>query len=138
MNALVKSAEHEQQGVVSVEQVDKEIAAVDASHLLTDQRRAYDIITSHFMGVEMGVEMPQLLMHIAGEGGTGKSMVIQTITDFFTARGAQNTLVKGMYTGITASLIRGSTLHMLMGLTHGCRTPRARVRCHMCEFWRGK
>jgi hypothetical protein len=52
-------------------------------------------------------------MLIHGEGGTGKSRVIQTITESFKTRGVSRTLLKAAYTGIAASLIGGKTLHTI-------------------------
>lgn len=58
-----------------------------------------------------GRKIPPLRMVIHGEGGTGKSRVIQTITKMFKARGVPSWLLKAAYTGIAASLINGETLH---------------------------
>ncbi|KZT50436.1 hypothetical protein CALCODRAFT_425069, partial [Calocera cornea HHB12733] len=52
-----------------------------------------------------------LLMVLYGEGGTGKSRVIQTITKRFRQMNLQHILIKAAYTGIAASLIDGFTLH---------------------------
>jgi hypothetical protein len=52
-------------------------------------------------------------MIIYGEGGTGKSIVIQSVTDAFTARGGLYLLIKSAYTGIAASLINGQTCHVI-------------------------
>lgn len=87
------------------------LTAVDPSCLLPEQRRAYDIVTWHLTALLQGREPPQLLMQIQGEGGTGKSKVIQTITEFFTHKGSSALLVKSAYTGIAASLINGRTTH---------------------------
>ncbi|KAI0076307.1 hypothetical protein K474DRAFT_1555662, partial [Panus rudis PR-1116 ss-1] len=76
-----------------------------------DQRRAYDIVTWHLTRLLEGNSQPQLLMQIQGEGGTGKSKVIQTITQFFHQRGVGRMLLKSAYTGIAASLIEGKTTH---------------------------
>ncbi|RDX42770.1 hypothetical protein OH76DRAFT_1298156, partial [Lentinus brumalis] len=52
-----------------------------------------------------------LRMVLYGEGGTGKSRVIQTVTQAFAQRGCAFMLVKAAYTGIAASLIDGKTTH---------------------------
>jgi hypothetical protein len=93
--------------------VEASLPALDPSSLLDDQRRAYDIIRSHLGQHLSGEAPPQLLMQIQGEGGTGKSRVIQTITELFRAKGVSSMLVKGAYTGIAASLIDGKTTHRL-------------------------
>ncbi len=89
------------------------IEAVDASHLLPAQRRAFEIICWHLEETLAGRDVPQLLMQIQGEGGTGKSMVIQTVTRMFDVKGQRSLLLKGAYTGIAASLIDGKTTHVI-------------------------
>src|SRR5260370_36923863 len=44
-----------------------------------DQRHAYDIVTQHVHATLQGKQQDQLLMILTGEGGTGKSHVIQAI-----------------------------------------------------------
>ncbi|KAJ3991580.1 hypothetical protein F5050DRAFT_1545790, partial [Lentinula boryana] len=56
-------------------------------------------------------EPPPLRMIVHGEGGTGKSRVIQTITQMFEKSRAASMLLKSAYTRIAASLIDGKTLH---------------------------
>ena len=46
---------------------------------------------------------PPLQMVIHGEGGTGKSRVIQTITKMFEQKAASTALLKSAYTGIAVS-----------------------------------
>jgi ATP-dependent exoDNAse (exonuclease V) alpha subunit len=58
-------------------------------------------------------------MVLYGEGGTGKSKVIQTITAAFEKRGVHHLLQKSAYTGNTASLIGGQTMHSLTGMSAG-------------------
>ncbi|THH11044.1 hypothetical protein EW146_g8174 [Bondarzewia mesenterica] len=60
---------------------------------------------------------PPLRIILSGEGGTGKSKVIQTITEAFHQRGASSLLVKAAYTGIAASLISGKTTHTICMLS---------------------
>ena len=54
-----------------------------------------------------------LRMILYGEGGTGKSKVIQTITALFRQKGVEHILQKTAYTGIAASLIDGKMMHTL-------------------------
>ena len=63
------------------------------------------------------MDPPPLRMIIYGEGGTGKSKVIQTITEIFIQKGAKYMLVKSAYTGVAASLIDGKTMHTLASLS---------------------
>ncbi|KAI0728096.1 hypothetical protein C8Q72DRAFT_780541, partial [Fomitopsis betulina] len=85
--------------------------ALNPADLLLDQRRAYNIITSHLDHTLAGESPRQLLMIMVGEGGTGKSRVIQTVTQYFKVRQAEDLLQKAAYTGIAASLIDGKTTH---------------------------
>ena len=56
-------------------------------------------------------------MIIHGEGGTGKSKVLQTVTQTFKNRRCENMLVKAAYTGVAASLIEGKTTHVIGGIS---------------------
>ncbi|PCH45154.1 hypothetical protein WOLCODRAFT_43426, partial [Wolfiporia cocos MD-104 SS10] len=76
-----------------------------------DQFRAYNIITWHLDQTLAGLAAPPLRMIVHGEGGTGKSKVIQTVTDYFAQRGVKHLLMKAAYTGVAASLIDGKTTH---------------------------
>ncbi|KZT03543.1 uncharacterized protein LAESUDRAFT_630904, partial [Laetiporus sulphureus 93-53] len=58
-----------------------------------------------------------LLMLMLREGGTGKSKVIQTITEQFKADNADTKLMKAAYTGIAASLIGGKMMHSAAGIS---------------------
>ena len=58
----------------------------------------------------------QLLMHIVGTRATGKSYVIDAIVQFFDRVECSVQLRVTAPTGCTAVLIRGSTIHSLMGL----------------------
>ena len=52
-------------------------------------------------------------MLIHGEGGTGKSKIIQTIADKFAQSGVKHLLLKAAYTGMAALLIDGKTTHTI-------------------------
>ncbi|KAF9502971.1 hypothetical protein BS47DRAFT_1280945, partial [Hydnum rufescens UP504] len=80
------------------------------------QFRAFDIIISHLTAMQAKEEPEQLLMQLTGEGGTGKSKVIQSVTLEFTKQNVSDMLAKGAYTGIAACVIGGQTLHTLCGL----------------------
>jgi len=55
-------------------------------------------------------------MILRREGGTGKSKVIQTITQGFVHRNASFMLLKSAYTSIAALLIDGKTTHCTIGM----------------------
>ena len=58
----------------------------------------------------------QMLFYLGGEGGTGKSAVLNAITKYMTGLGIVHRLRKGAQTGVAAANIGGSTLHTLLGL----------------------
>ncbi|KAF8546299.1 hypothetical protein OG21DRAFT_1379075, partial [Imleria badia] len=79
--------------------------------LTVDQLRAYKIITWHLDETLAGRNPLALRLIVNGEGGTGKSKLIEAVTDYFRARGAERLLIKMAYTGIAASHIQGLTCH---------------------------
>ena len=87
------------------------IPSVDPSLLKTDQLCGYGIVTWHLDQTLAGVNPPLLCMILYGEGGTGKSKVIQAIMDTFTQQCACYMLLKSAYTGVAAFLIDGKTSH---------------------------
>jgi len=92
---------------------------IDSSMLKADQYRAYDIVTRHLDQTLSGYELPPLRMLILGEGGTGKSKVIQTITAYFAHRGVVHMLLKAAYTGVAASIVDGKTTHTIAMVSAG-------------------
>ena len=110
----------------------------DINNLNDDQRCAYDIVDWHLKETVDGKQPPQLLMVIPGEGGVGKSKVIQIITENFRRHGLKEWWVKGAYTGIAASLIDRKTLHVLAGIPvrGGKQSSQTLKKLH--EFWRTK
>ena len=59
---------------------------------------------------------PQLLMGLFGEGGTGKSRVINAICKWFEVRGMSDELLITATTGSAVVKIGGQTLHSAIGL----------------------
>ena len=110
----------------------------DINNLNDDQRRAYDIVDWHLKETVDGKQPPQLLMVIPGEGGVGKSKVIQIITENFRRHGLKEWWVKGAYTGIAASLIDGKTLHVLAGIPVRGGKQSAQTLKKLHAFWRTK
>ena len=88
----------------------------DVFDLKEDQSRAYSMITNHLHAELQGQKPLQLLMQTRGEGGTGKTKVIQMVTATFEDLGASGRLLKGAYTGIAARGTGGATLHSLCGV----------------------
>ena len=65
--------------------------------LTDDQWHAYDIADWHARETIIGNMPPQLLMMIPGEGGVGKSRLIQTMTQNFQVHNVSHWWVKGAY-----------------------------------------
>ncbi|KIL60605.1 hypothetical protein M378DRAFT_83557, partial [Amanita muscaria Koide BX008] len=109
-------ADGEDIGSVTCVPVAEALTALEVAALNAEQRQAFDIVNRHMIMSEADEEVPQLLMQLVGEAGTGKSRVIQTITDAFKLVGLSKRLQKGAFTGIAACLIGGQTLHSLFGM----------------------
>ena len=86
------------------------------SLLNKDQTRAHTIIKNHLLA-HMAIRKPkQLLMMVIRPGGTGKTLLISTITETFRFHGVTGMLAKTASTGVAASLIGGETLHAWAGI----------------------
>ena len=110
---------------------------VDTDSLKPDQLRAYQIVDWHLRETIGGKHPPPLQMVLYGEGGTGKSRVIQTITEAFAHRNASNMLVKAAHTGVAASLIGGKTTHVIGGLSLNLTgTVSDAAKRKLQDFWR--
>ncbi|KAJ7070384.1 hypothetical protein B0H15DRAFT_759240, partial [Mycena belliarum] len=77
-----------------------------------EQARAFRIIADHSLDKR---EEP-LRMFLGGPGGTGKSRVINAVTEFFTRRGQDRRFRLASYTGVAARNITGMTLHAALNL----------------------
>jgi len=80
-----------------------------------EQERAFKIIATH----AMSVDCPQLCMYVGGMAGTGKSQIIQCLTEFFALRQQNHRLIITAPTGSAAALIGGSTYHSVLGIIPG-------------------
>ena len=81
-----------------------------------EQRMAHDIVINHLDAELANRDPPQTLVFVIGQGGTGKSTLLNAITTSFEIRGASHLLAKTAMSGVAASLIGGSTLHSWAGL----------------------
>ena len=59
------------------------VLLTDVESLNDDQQHAYNIVDWHLKETMIGTMPPQLLMMIPGEGGVGRSRLIQTMTENF-------------------------------------------------------
>ncbi|KAF9034879.1 hypothetical protein BJ165DRAFT_1313951, partial [Panaeolus papilionaceus] len=88
-----------------------------------DQERAFRIVANH----ACCIAPDQLLMHLGGMAGTGKSSVIRALTHFFKERNEPYRFVLLGPTGTSAALIGGSTYHSFLGINTGSRANRPSV-----------
>lgn len=95
-----------------------------------EQAMAVHIVSNHFLQSSPD----QLLMYIAGVGGTGKSYVIKALDNIFSAFGCKNALLKTAPTGCAAVLIGGYTIH---AVTMMSRNKRANVSAQLEALWSG-
>ncbi|KIL54765.1 hypothetical protein M378DRAFT_1051766 [Amanita muscaria Koide BX008] len=140
VRAHAETVAHEQQtngsGNVTYVPAVEPLAPLKEQELNEEQRRAFNIVMEHVKAEEGSEDTSQLLMQIIGEAGTGKSRVIQTITEAFETAGFESKLRKGAFTGIAACLIGGQTLHSLFGLNlQGNLPSEDRVR-KLAESWK--
>ena len=84
--------------------------------LNTEQHMAHDIVTNHLRALLAGRKPKQLLMLVTGQGGMGKSTMLNAITDTFELFESSHLLKKTALSGVTASLIGGIMLHWFAGL----------------------
>jgi hypothetical protein len=112
------------------------IPPMDPSQLKTDQHHAYDIVIWHLDKTLSGASPPPLRMILHGEGGTGKSKVIQTNTQAFTQHGVSFMLLKSAYTGVAASLINGKTTHTIGMISRNGHPLSSQTKAKLQAFWK--
>jgi hypothetical protein len=81
-----------------------------------EQLIAYTIIRNSLLAHLADQPYEQLLMLITGEGGTGKSKLLDAVTDLFAAHNCESQLARTAMSGVAACIIKGSTLHSWAGL----------------------
>ncbi|KID82377.1 ATP-dependent DNA helicase PIF1 [Metarhizium guizhouense ARSEF 977] len=79
-----------------------------------DQRLVYDTVVDHFLNQEPS----QLLLHVDGGGGTGKSYLINLLSAHLqaAAAGRGTPVWRAAPTGVAGNQISGTTLHSLLHL----------------------
>ncbi|KAJ3559970.1 hypothetical protein NM688_g18 [Phlebia brevispora] len=105
--------------------------------LNAEQAYAFRIIATHASRPRHEVE--QLRMFLNGPGGTGKSRVINALSDFFRRRGEERRFRLASYTGIAARNVGGITLHTSLSISSGPRTARIGSKTHqdLTAMWEG-
>ena len=79
--------------------------------LNTKQRMVHTIVTNHLHSFLKGENPPQRLMIVHGQGGTGKSALLNAISQTFADLRSSPLLAKTAMSRVAASIIRGQTLH---------------------------
>lgn len=94
------------------EMIDVVDLVVSEFGLNEQQERALKVVAYH----KICRSDKQLMMIVAGPGGTGKSRVIAALTSLFEKLNSSHQLKKAAPTGIAAYAIGGTTVHSLLGL----------------------
>ena len=85
-----------------------------------EQRKLYNTVVSQYSNELAGQPLPQLLLHVDGVAGSGKTFVLLTtcarIQELAREAGRQNPVFRAAPTGIAAFNIVGRTLHALLRL----------------------
>jgi hypothetical protein len=104
--------------------------------LNTEQAIAFRIICNHALGHHPPSD-PHLLMGVFGEGGTGKSRLINAIRAWFRKNGRKDELIVAATTGSAAVKIKGATVHSAVSIpietSDGKR--RAKLTTQQLEDW---
>ena len=92
--------------------IDPELTMPSAStHLNERQSMVLDIVSNHLQMHLRNLNPPQRLMIVHGQGGTGKSALLNAISETFLTLGVPSLLAKTAMSGVAASVIGGHTLH---------------------------
>ena len=100
--------------------------------LNTEQARAFKIIASH----SMKQKQKPLRMYLGGSSGTGKSRVIQALTDFFRRNSQSRRLRLAAFTGVAAKNIGGTTLHTALCMSlHKKKSDANKSHAELIAMW---
>ena len=104
--------------------------------LNSEQALAFRIICNHALGHHAPSD-PHLLMGVFGEGGTGKSRLINAVRSWFRKNGRTEELIVAATTGTAAVKIKGSTVHTAVSIpvetSDGKR--RGKLTAKQLEAW---
>jgi ATP-dependent DNA helicase PIF1 len=99
-----------------------QVVTVDSSpdSLNLEQRKLYDAVVSQYSAELLGTPLLQLLLHVDGVAGTGKTFALlkmcARIQELAQQAGKRNPVFRAAPTGIAAFNIIGRTLHSLLRL----------------------
>lgn len=103
-----------------------------------EQARAFNIIARHRLESSENAVNEPLRMYIGGQGGTGKSRVINALTAFFERRNESKKLKLCAFMGVAARNISGSTLHASLSLyQRGQGGLSTQGKRHLQNVWEG-
>lgn len=126
---------------------DKEHVSEDETIALNQsQKMAYDIVISHLTSYLRKENPTQRLIIVHGQGGTGKTAILNAISKAFADLDAAHLLAKTATSGVAASLIGGQTLHSWAALpikkpgsdkwiTHPSKEIQERRKRNMGVLW---
>lgn len=77
---------------------------LSTDELNEEQMRSCGIVSSHLDDLIANKAPPPLRLIIYGQGGTGRSKVIQTLTAKFESVGCRGLLIKSSYTGASCTI----------------------------------
>lgn len=128
----------------TVTQIRSDFRCKDTSHLNEKQNMAHEIVTTHLHSHLAGQRPPQRLLIVHGQGGTGKTALLNAIAHSFENVGASSLLAKMAMSGVAASIVGGVTLHSWASLpiicpstnkwvTHPSKVMAARRRANMAS-----
>ena len=113
---------------VSIEEI------VRTWNLNTEQARAFTVIASH----SVKPKSKPLRMYLGGPGGTGKSRVIQALTDFFKRKNQSRRLRLAAFAGVAAKNIGGTTLHTALSINQNSKKSDGnKTRTELVAMWDG-
>ena len=84
----------------------------DHEPMLNDRQRiVHDIVATHLHAYLRGENPPQCLTRVHGQGGMGKSVLLNAISNMFEKLNTSNLLAKTVTSGVAATIVGGQTLH---------------------------
>ena len=93
--------------------VTRENCSYDTGDCILNERQGmvHTIVGNHLRDHLLQKDPPQRLLIVHGQGGTGKSTLLNAISNTFDKFGASHLLAKTATSGVAASIIQGQTLH---------------------------